>query len=376
MSSPWSTIVVPETKDLHDIILEELKENLRRKNVAEYVPTCPTVKWKYEMTDEELVKVLHEEYDPCYANDVCDSGDCENCDISCNSEEEEDPSDKIYYEKFDSILEKFDPIPLYNCKYRHDMDSKESKRVIFGVDAKAELILNDMIDNKIFDSVDTFVVKKKDVAVLLVKKYLKPPDTSAVQYYTVKVFKLRASKQLKGSWVKGNSETIPKPINMKQICEEAQKEAIYLQRLKKAGVPCSEVIALKQHVIVLSLIGERKTAPALKHINFPGYKLVYQQVIEYMRKMYQECNLIHLNLREGNILWYNNCCHFVNLSKAIEPHEENAMQLLFDECTNLSKFFTKMGVPYVHSPNMFFLNVTGSSGWNFFNSVSARQKKI
>ncbi|GJQ73242.1 hypothetical protein Trydic_g13618 [Trypoxylus dichotomus] len=367
MSSPWSTIVVPETKDLHDIILEELKENLRRKNAAEYVTTCPTVKWKYEMTDEELVKVLHEEYDLCYANDVYDSEDCENCDISCNSEEEEDPSDKIYYEKFNSILEKFDPIPLYNCKYRHDMDSKESKRVIFGVDAKAKLILNDMIDNKVFDSVDTFVIKRKDVAVLLVKKYLKPPDISTVQYYAVKVFKLQASKQLKRSCVKGNSETVPKPINMNQICEKAQKEALYLQSLKTAGVPCPEVIILKQHVIVLSLIGETKVAPTLKstHLDVPGYKLAYQQVMEYMTKMYRQCNLIHLNLCEENIVWHKNRCYVVNLSKAIERHEENAMQLLYDECVSVCKFFTKMGVPYVESPSMFFLSVTGYGAWQF-----------
>ncbi|GJQ73239.1 hypothetical protein Trydic_g13616 [Trypoxylus dichotomus] len=375
MSLPWSTIVVPETKGLRDIISEELKENLRRKN-AECVPTSSAVKWKYDMTDEELAKILQEEYCICCTDDVCDSKDCENCDILCNSdsglEDEEDPSYEMHYEKFNSILERFDPIPLYNCKHPHDViKSRECKHVIVGIDTKAKLVLNDMIGNKVFDSVNTQIIKRKEVDVLLVKKYSESSYFPAVKRYIVKVFKaIPVSKQLQHDCVKGSnvcsSKIVQKPVYMKPAYEKAQREALHLQKLKKVGIPCPEVITLKRHVIVLSLIGERKLANTLKdvHLDDIRHLIAYEQIMEYMKKMYRECNLIHTNLSEENILWHNNCCYVISLSKAVDPHEEGSLKLLFDDCTRICKFFTKVGVPKVVSPDELFMDIVGCSYLN------------
>ncbi|KRT84669.1 phosphotransferase, partial [Oryctes borbonicus] len=303
-----NTIAVPETKDLQEIMSEELKK-ARQKN-SKCATTCPPVKWKYEMTDEELAKILHAEYDIISSeDDVCSS---EDCGVPYNSdsdlEDVEDPTQKRYYDKFSDIFEKFDPAPLYNCKNHQIGSSKNRKNDILGVDAKAKLILGAMMKKQIFDEIHSRIPKKREGAVLHVKKYTKTPHISITEDYIVKIFKLlqTTSERVQYGFLKGDYvpiyKTVDKSPTTKVIHEKAQKEALFLQRLKKAKIPCPKVIALKRHVIVLSLIGETKPALNLKNSRLDDSKnlLAYEQVTEYMKTMYQKCNLIHTNLSEEN----------------------------------------------------------------------------
>lgn len=389
MSSPWGTIIIPETKNLQEIISEELKENLQTRS-SKCATVCPSIKWKYEVTDEELAKILQEEYNVISSedDDVCGSWDCDMYNNDSDLEEVEDLSEKTYYEKFSPILEKFDPVPLYNCKNRQDLESSSTcKNIIFDVDAKMKFILNAMIEKKIFDKMDFCVSQKTAAVVFQVKKFSNISNVLTAQNLIVKSFKLVLpdSKKLGHNFIKKDylslRRPVKKPITRKLIYDKAQKEAIYLQRLKKAGIPCPKVVALKGNVIVLSLIGETKPASNLKvsHLDDLRYLIAYEQVMGYMKTMYQECNLIHTNLSEENILWYKDCCYIISLSKAVEPHEGDALKLLFDDCTNVCMFFTKAGVPKVVSPDELFIDITGYSYLNriAFNELqdSVRKKK-
>ena len=80
-----------------------------------------------------------------------------------------------------------------------------------------------------------------------------------------------------------------------------------------------EVVALKKHVLVMSFIGsEGRPAPKLKeaveHMSHAEVARAYQQVKEMMVNLYNTCYLVHADLSEYNILWFNGECWFIDVS--------------------------------------------------------------
>ena len=82
-----------------------------------------------------------------------------------------------------------------------------------------------------------------------------------------------------------------------------------LNRIRRAGLPCPEVVCLKKHVLVMKFIGQDgKPAPTLKEalLSSAQVQKAYEDTVGIMSKMYVECNLIHADLSEFNLLWFRN----------------------------------------------------------------------
>ncbi|TRY91383.1 hypothetical protein DNTS_013514 [Danionella cerebrum] len=95
----------------------------------------------------------------------------------------------------------------------------------------------------------------------------------------------------------------------------AEKEMHNLTRIKKAGIPCPEVVILKKHILVMSFIGkDHVPAPKLKDaiLNSEEMKKAYYQVLNMMQRLYQDCNLVHADLSEYNILWHDGQVWFID----------------------------------------------------------------
>lgn len=60
-----------------------------------------------------------------------------------------------------------------------------------------------------------------------------------------------------------------------------------------------------------------------------------------MKVMYNDCNLIHADFSEYNILWYNDNCYVIDVSQAVEPSHENAFHFLYRDCENISNVSIK-----------------------------------
>ncbi|MEQ2194914.1 hypothetical protein XENOCAPTIV_004640 [Xenoophorus captivus] len=63
----------------------------------------------------------------------------------------------------------------------------------------------------------------------------------------------------------------------------AEKEMHNLSRMKKAGIPCPDVVLLKKHILVMSFIGkEHVPAPKLKDVTLGSEEMkeAYQQVLQ------------------------------------------------------------------------------------------------
>jgi len=147
----------------------------------------------------------------------------------------------------------------------------------------------------------------------------------------------------------------------------AEKEMHNLSRILKAGIPCPRIVQLKKHILVMSFIGqEMRPAPKLKEVKFSdddeGRDLLnsaYSQTIDIMVRLFKQCNLVHADLSEYNILWWENKCHIIDVSQSVEPTHPNALEFLYRDCANISNFFSKKGVNNCHSAESLFTEICG-----------------
>lgn len=119
----------------------------------------------------------------------------------------------------------------------------------------------------------------------------------------------------------------------------AEKEMANLLRLQRENIPCPTVITLKKHLLVMSLIGDSlcEAAPRLKHAEVDEEDLAtaYEQTVQIMKDMYSKADLIHADLSEYNLLWYNKQCYVIDVSQSVEPSQRNSFHLLMRDCHNI-----------------------------------------
>ncbi|XP_030612162.1 serine/threonine-protein kinase RIO3 [Archocentrus centrarchus] len=142
----------------------------------------------------------------------------------------------------------------------------------------------------------------------------------------------------------------------------AEKEMHNLARMKKAEIPCPEVVLLKKHILVMSFIGkDHVPAPKLKDavLSSEDVKNAYNQVLHMMQQLYQECNLVHADLSEYNMLWHEGKVWLIDVSQSVEPTHPHGLEFLFRDCRNVSTFFQKRGVSEAMSTYDLFNAVTG-----------------
>lgn len=174
--------------------------------------------------------------------------------------------------------------------------------------------------------------------------------------------------------------------------------------MKKAEIPCPEVVLLRKHILVMSFIGkDHVPAPKLKDVALSSedmkkafYQVLYvgaatrvllevEKVeeeglvlisgvcvcVQLMQQLYQECNLVHADLSEYNMLWHEgkvgggagaggggegrgggDCSVFlsflrfvyvcvrqvwlIDVSQSVEPTHPHGLEFLFRDCRNVS----------------------------------------
>uniref|UniRef100_A0A1D5R5A3 Serine/threonine-protein kinase RIO1 n=1 Tax=Macaca mulatta TaxID=9544 RepID=A0A1D5R5A3_MACMU len=133
----------------------------------------------------------------------------------------------------------------------------------------------------------------------------------------------------------------------KMVKTWAEKEMRNLIRLNTAEIPCPEPIMLRSHVLVMSFIGKDDVpAPLLKNVQLSESKAreLYLQVIQYMRRMYQDARLVHADLSEFNMLYHAGGVYIIDVSQSVEHDHPHALEFLRKDCTNVNDFFLKHSV--------------------------------
>lgn len=87
-------------------------------------------------------------------------------------------------------------------------------------------------------------------------------------------------------------------------------------------------------------------APLLKNTQLSESKAreLYLQVIQYMRRMYQDARLVHADLSEFNMLYSGGSVYIIDVSQSVEHDHPHALEFLRKDCANVNGFFLKRSV--------------------------------
>ncbi|EQC26713.1 Atypical/RIO/RIO1 protein kinase [Saprolegnia diclina VS20] len=136
----------------------------------------------------------------------------------------------------------------------------------------------------------------------------------------------------------------------------AEKEMRNLKRLKDAGIYCPDPIMLRSHVLLMTFIGiDGWAAPRLKDARLSESQLrsVYISCVKTMRVMYQVCKLVHGDLSEYNLLYFQSKLYFIDVSQSVEHEHPCASEFLRKDCKNITDFFQKSGLDPMSTKELF-----------------------
>lgn len=173
-----------------------------------------------------------------------------------------------------------------------------------------------------------------------------------------------------------------KSSNRAMVKVWAEKEFRNLKRLHAADIPCPKPVALKNHVLIMEFLGDRKgwPAPRLRDVSdteIPSpeaWRDVYTCLLRYMRTMYQVCRLVHADLSEYNLLYQKGTLYMIDVSQSVEPDHPRSLEFLRMDIKNVSDFFDRKGVNTLSHRTVFGFVTAGSASSNADLSTRKRNQ--
>ncbi len=125
-----------------------------------------------------------------------------------------------------------------------------------------------------------------------------------------------------------------------------KKELRNLNRSHDVGIRVPKPITSDRNILIMEFIGnDGIAAPRLKDIKsqLEDVDEIFDTVVEYMVKLYNEANLVHSDLSEFNIL-YDDGPVFIDMGQAVTLDHPMAEEFLERDVRNIVRFFGKLGV--------------------------------
>jgi len=258
-------------------------------------------------------------------------------------------------------------------KRKNRLQDKEERAVAEqAVDPKTRVLLFKLVNGGVLDAINGVISTGKEAVIMHADGGPGPDEGPEVplnvpKECAVKVFKTTLNEfKTRDKYIRDDyrfKDRFGKQNPRKIIHMWAEKELHNLVKMAKGGIRVPDVVVLKKHVLVMSFIGQDGTpAPKLKdaaeRLSKVQMESAYNQVVDMMVDLYCTCQLVHADLSEYNILWFEGECWFIDVSQAVEPIHPSGLNFLFRDCTNIHNFFYKWGVPDVLSPTDLFNKIT------------------
>ncbi|CAD26627.2 similarity to HYPOTHETICAL PROTEINS OF THE RIO1 FAMILY RIO1_YEAST [Encephalitozoon cuniculi GB-M1] len=134
----------------------------------------------------------------------------------------------------------------------------------------------------------------------------------------------------------------------------AEKEVRNLKRLNNAGIPSPEPIYLKNNILVMTQIGRcSEVAPRLRDASIKDLEGCYQQCVKIIRDMYKKAGLVHADLSEFNLLYFEGVVYVIDVGQSVEIDHDNAQRFLIMDINNINSFFSRKGVSVAKGNDLF-----------------------
>uniref|UniRef100_A0A8D3DRC2 Serine/threonine-protein kinase RIO1 n=1 Tax=Scophthalmus maximus TaxID=52904 RepID=A0A8D3DRC2_SCOMX len=261
-------------------------------------------------------------------------------------------SDKLNYA--DSVINKVTTMQRQKDADTYRVKDKSDRATVEQVlDPRTRMILFKMLSRAVICEINGCISTGKEANVYHAST--SGGDSRAIKIYktSILLFKDR-DKYVSGEfrfrhgYCKGNPR--------KMVRTWAEKEMRNLIRLQTAGIPSPEPLLLRSHVLLMSFIGkDNMPAPLLKNASLSESKAreLYLQVLQNMRKMFQDARLVHADLSEFNMLFHNGDAYIIDVSQSVEHDHPHALEFLRKDCSNVNEFFLKRGVPVMTIRELF-----------------------
>ncbi|KAL1506710.1 hypothetical protein ABEB36_006023 [Hypothenemus hampei] len=135
-----------------------------------------------------------------------------------------------------------------------------------------------------------------------------------------------------------------------------EKEFRNLKRLNAHGIRSPKCLFTKYDVVVMTFIGDNGwPAPTLKEVVLTQDKAreLYRDVVIMMWKMYHKCKLIHADLSEFNMIYYQGKVWIIDVGQSVENNHCEATTFLKKDCTNVTEYFNRRGVATMRIKELF-----------------------
>ena len=261
---------------------------------------------------------------------------------------------------------------------KHEKSADKSDRATSEqvLDPRTRMILLQMINRNILSEVNGCLSTGKEANVYhalsipqdLSSEAITTPLHRAIKVYktSILVFKDR-EKYVSGEY--RFRQGYSKSNNRAMVKVWAEKEMRNLRRIHASSIPCPKPIHLRLHMLVMEFLGDKRgiPAPRLKDLVLEGedqekrWRLLYLQVLGYIRILYQRCRLVHADLSEYNLLYHNEKLWIIDVSQSVEHDHPRSLEFLRMDVKNVSDFFRRKGVDTLQEKSVFGF-VTTSQG--------------
>ena len=126
----------------------------------------------------------------------------------------------------------------------------------------------------------------------------------------------------------------------------AEKEYKNLKLANEVGVRVPKPLVQRKNVLIMEFIGEDGIpAPRLKDIKLTSreYEEALKKIVEYITILYRNAELVHSDLSEYNVLWWNEPV-LIDLSQAVLISHPLSQEFLVRDLKNILKYFSNEGV--------------------------------
>ncbi|EFH44766.1 hypothetical protein ARALYDRAFT_493708 [Arabidopsis lyrata subsp. lyrata] len=232
-------------------------------------------------------------------------------------------------------------------------DKADRATVEQALDPRTRMVLFRMLNRGVFNDVNGCISTGKEANVYHATK--SDGSELAIKVYKTSVLEITVLDM-------ATVVTIPRKM-VKTWAEKEQRNlkrywlyTCFIGRLHAAGIRCPAVILLRLHVLVMEFIGrDGWAAPRLKDAALSLDKLreCYLELIIQMRVLYQKCKLVHGDLSEYNILYFEGHLYIIDVSQSVDLDHPLALNFLREDCDHVSDFFKKHGVAVMTIPELF-----------------------
>ena len=234
------------------------------------------------------------------------------------------------------------------------IDQSKKRAVIESVfDERTVFLLNKLLMNGPLERIEGTISAGKEAHLYLAY------DLSGKEV-AIKIYKIdsNTSKWMR-NYIIGDPRFKKIPHNTSKIVFLwASKEFKNLQRAYKAGLRVPKPIYIKNNMLVMEYIGFGPIpAPLLKDIKDPiNIKEVFDEVLQFIKLLYQKAKLVHGDLSEFNILYHNQKPVIIDISQAVSIQHPKADIYLTRDIKNIFNYFEKQGI-LLPDPKKFYYDV-------------------